>query len=159
MGVLEKLSRFIAGGEVAARFDAVEALTQCYRECTQRARRLARHAESAPHEFSASALRELAAAEAAQADRLQDALRAAGAAVPTVPDPSALPGALNLWGRLVQDLEAHRDSTRRYRELAVHFAESLPATAGLFDDLSREDALHGERLRGLIARADPQALN
>jgi hypothetical protein len=159
MRVLGKLSRFMAGGEVAARYAAVEALTQCYIECTQRARRLARHAELAPHEFSAEALKELAVAEEGQAGRLRDALHAAEAEVPNVPDPYPLPGALNLWGRLVQDLEAHRLSARRLRELAVHFAESLPTTAALFDELCGEESTHGERLRGLIARADPQALD
>ena len=159
MGVLDKLSRLIAGGEATARYAAVEALAQCYLECTQRARRLARHAELAPHAFSAEALTELAAAEEAQAGRLRDALRAAEAEVPNVPDPPPLPGALNLWGRLVQDLEAHRLSARRLRELAVHFAESLPTTAALFDELCHEESVHCERLRALIARADPQALD
>ncbi len=159
MGVLEKLSRLMAGGEVAARYDAVEALTHCYIDCTQRALRLARHAELAPHEYSAEALKELAAAEEAQAARLHDALGAAGAEVPSVPGPPPLPGALNLWGRLVQDLEAHRASARRLRELAVHFAESLPTTAALFDELCCEESTHCERLRTLIARADPQALD
>ncbi len=149
----------MAGGDVAARYDAIEALTQCYIECTQRARRLARHAELAPHAYSAAALTDLATAEAAQAQRLLDALRAANAEVPDVAGPPPLPGALNLWGRLVQDLEAHRLSARRLRELAVHFAENLPTTATLFDELCREESTHCERLRTLIARADPQALD
>ena len=59
----------------------------------------------------------------------------------------------------MQDLEAHRLSARRLRELAVHFAESLPTTAALFDELCREEVTHCERLRTLIARADPQALD
>jgi hypothetical protein len=149
----------MAGGEVAARHDAVAALTDCYFGCTQRALRLARHAERAPQEFSAAALKELSLAEDTQAGRLRDALRAADAEIPNVPEPPPLPGALSLWGRLVQDLEAHRDSARRLRELAVHFAESLPTTAALFDELCREESLHCERLRALIARADPQALD
>jgi rubrerythrin len=45
------------------------------------------------------------------------------------------------------------------RELAGHFAETLPSTAALFDDLCREETTHCERLRALIARADPQALD
>lgn len=159
MGVLEKLSRLMAGGAATARHAAVEALTTCYIECTQRAQRLARHAELAPNEFSAAALKELAGAEEAQAARLRGALLAAEAPVPSVPGAPPLPGALNLWGRLVQDLEAHRLSARRLRELAVHFAESLPTTAALFDELCGEESIHCERLRGLIARADPQALN
>ena len=159
MGMLDKFSRLMAGGEVAVRHDAIEALTQCYVACAQRARRLARHAEFAPHEYSAEALKELAAAEDTQARRLRDALHAADAALPSLPDAPPLTGALNLWGRLVQDLEAHRASARRLRELAVHFADSLPSTAALFDELCREDSIHCERLRTLIARADPQALD
>jgi len=159
MGVLDRLSRFVAGSETVARRAAIAALSQSYVECTQRARRLLSHAELAPHEFSAQALKELAAADDAQAARLRDALRAAEAEVPTVADPAPLPGALNLWGRLVQDLEAHRTATQRLRELAGHFAESLPTTATLFDELRHEESMHAERLRSLIARADPQALD
>jgi hypothetical protein len=159
MGVLHKLSRLVAGSALAARYDAVDALTHCYVECVQRARRLAGHADLAPHAYSAEALRELAEAEDTQAGRVRDALHAVGAEVPNLPDAPPLSGAPNLWGRLVQDLEAHRTSARRLRELAVHFAESLPTTAALFDELCREESTHCERLRTLIARADPQALD
>jgi hypothetical protein len=159
MGVLDKLSRLVAGSTVAPRYAAVDALSRCYVECAQRARGLALHADLAPHAYSAEALRELAAAEDTQAGRLRDALRAAGAEAPDLPDMPPLPGALKRWGRLVQDLETHRSSARRLRELAVHFADSLPATAALFDELCREESVHCERLRTLIARADPQALD
>jgi hypothetical protein len=159
MSVLDKLSRLVVGTEVSAKRDAIEALRPCYVDCVQRARRLAHHAEFAPHAYSAEALKALAAAEEVQAGRLRDALRAAGAEVPNVAEPSPLPGALNLWARLVQDLEAHRASARRLRELVVHFAESLPVTAALFDELCNEESIHCERLRTLIARADPQALD
>jgi len=159
MGVLDRLSRLVAGSEAAARYDAIGALGQCYVECTQRARRMAHHADLAPHEYSAEALKELAAADNAQAERVRDALQAVAAKVPTVPDLPPLAGARNLWGRLVHDLDAHRASTQRLRELAVHFAERLPTTAALFDQLYHEEAMHSERLRALIARADPQALD
>jgi hypothetical protein len=113
----------------------------------------------APQAQGTVGLAELAAAEANQAERLRHALRAAGHAVSTAPAVSLPPGALNHWARLVQDLEAHRTSTLGLRELAVHFAETLPDTAALFDELCREEHVHCERLRGLIARADPQALD
>src|SRR5689334_15512977 len=112
MGVLEKLSRLVVGGEVAAKRDAVEALRECYIGCVQRARRFAQLAGVAPQEYSIEALKQLAAAEEAQAGRLLDALRAAGAEVPGVADGPPAPGALNHWGRLVQSLEAHRLSAR-----------------------------------------------
>lgn len=159
MGVMEKLSRLVVGGVAAASHDAVDALSQCYVEGVKRARQLARHAEMAPQGYSTDALKELAAAEEKQTERLRAALRAAGATVPAVPTAALPPGALNHWGRLLQDLEAHRASARRLRELAVQFAEILPTTAELFDELCREESIHCERLRTLIARADPQALN
>lgn len=159
MGVLGKLSRLIAGPDAAARHDAISALSECYSAFTQRAQRFAEHAALAPHAYSAEALKGLATSEKAQAARLRDALQAAGAPVPHVADAQSPPGALNLWGRLVQDLEVHRAAVRRLRELAVHFSQSLPATAALFDELCREESIHCERLRALIARADPQALD
>jgi hypothetical protein len=159
MGMLEKLSRLVIGSQVAVIHDATEVLQECYVGCVQRARQLSRHTDMAPQEYAAEGLRELTAAEEKQAERLRDALRAADAALPTPPTEPLPAGALNHWARLVQDLEAHRTSARRLRELAVHFAESLPSTAHLFDELCREEADHCERLRTLIARADPQALD
>jgi hypothetical protein len=159
MSMLDRISRLVAGSSVATVHDAAAALRACYVDGVARARQLRRHAEMAPQAQSVEGLTELAAAEEAQAERLRDALRAAGQALPTVSSAAPGSGALNHWARLVQDLEAHRTSARRLRELAVHFAETLPDTATLFDDLCREEQLHCERLRGLIARADPQALD
>lgn len=159
MSMLEKLSRLVVGTEAGAVHDATDMLTRCYIDYIKRARQLSRHAEMAPQAYGTQGLRDLAAAEEAQAERLREALRAIGAPIPPVPDESLPPGALNHWSRLVQDLEAHRASARRLRELAVHFAETLPATAQLFDALCREEFAHAERLRTLIARADPQALD
>jgi hypothetical protein len=158
MGVLEKLSRLV-GSSTAVMQDITQALGESYVGCSGRARQLRRHAEIAPQEYSAEALKELATAEEAQAERLREALRVAGEAVPAVRAEPPPAGALNHWGRLVQDLEAHRLSARRLRELAVHFAEALPTTAQLFDELCREEVAHCERLRGLIARSDPHALD
>jgi hypothetical protein len=159
MGMLEKLSRFVVGGEGAVVHDAAAVLQACYVGGVQRARQLGQHAEMAPQAYATEGLQNLVAAEEKQTERLRDALRAANAPVPTVPTESLPPGAQNHWARLVQDLEAHRTSARRLRELAVHFAESLPSTAELLDQLCREEMDHCERLRTLIARADPQALD
>jgi hypothetical protein len=113
----------------------------------------------APQLQSAEALKQLAAAEEDQRDRLRQAIEAAGTPVPPVA-PEPLPrGALNHWARLVEDLEDHRSAVQCFRELAIRFAESFPKTAGLFDRLCREEAAHCEDLRALIARADPQALD
>jgi hypothetical protein len=159
MGMLEKLSRFVVGGQAGVVHDATAILQACYVGGVQRARQLGRHAEMAPQAYATDGLQDLATAEEKQTERLRDALRAANAPVPTVPTESLPPGALNHWARLIQDLEAHRASARQLRELTVHFAESLPSTAELFDQLCREEMDHCERLRTLIARADPQALD
>jgi hypothetical protein len=159
MGVLDKLSRLVVGGVAAASRDAVAALSSCYVECVRRARQLTRHAHMAPQPYSAEGLRELAAAEDRQAEALHQALLAAQAAIPSVALESPPADALNHWGRLVRDLEAHRSSVRRLRELAVHFAETLPHTAALFDELCTAETIHCQRIRELIVRADPQALD
>jgi hypothetical protein len=158
MSMLDKLSRWV-GGSSAAAHAATAALTECYVDCLTRARQLAQHAEMAPQDYSTAALNELAAAEEAQAQRLRQALQAVEAEIPAARNGALPAGALNHWARLVQDLEAHRRSMRRLRELAIHFAETFPSTAQLFDDMCREESTHCERLRTLIARADPQALD
>jgi hypothetical protein len=157
MGVLDRISRLVTGGTTAS--SATRAVRDAYVECVKRARQLTRHAEMAPQSYSTEVLQELAAAEERQAWRLQEALRAAGELPPTVPADTLPGGALNHWGRLVQDLNLHRASAQRLRELTIHFAETLPATAALLDELCCEEVLHCERLRALIARADPQALD
>jgi hypothetical protein len=159
MGVLEKLSHLVVGERASASRRAGAALQECYCDCVRRAGRLAQHAELAPQAFSLESLKDLAAAEEKQAQRLRDALRAANEQVPAVPNEPSPAGALSHWGRLVQDLEAHRASVQRLRELTMHFAEELPNTAQLFDELCREESVHCEYLRNLIARADPQALD
>ncbi|HUI27984.1 MAG TPA: hypothetical protein VL403_18020, partial [Candidatus Kryptonia bacterium] len=136
--MLEKLTRLVVGGQAGVVHDATAALQECFVACTQRVQQLGRHAEMAPQEYAAAGLHALAAAEEKQAERLRDALRAAGVAPVAPASESPTMGALNHWARLVHDLEAHRVSARRLRELAVHFAESLPNTAALFDELCRE---------------------
>jgi hypothetical protein len=159
MGVLDTLSRWVIRGTAAVQRDATAALARSYSDCAQRARQLHRHSEMAPHTYSAEALAELASAEESLAQRWREGLEAVGAPLPTIGAEPPQRGALNHWGRLVQDLEAHRAAVQRLRELAVHFAEELPATSTLFDEACHEESVHCERLRTLIARADPQALD
>jgi hypothetical protein len=159
MGVFDKLSRLVIGGSGVATEEVAPALARSYLDCARRTAQLLRHAEMAPQQQSAETLKQLAAAEEEQRDRLRRALEATGAPVPAAtPDPVPR-GALNHWARVVQDLEAHRGAVQCYRELAIRFADSFPKTAELFDGLCREEAAHCEVLRALIARADPQALD
>ena len=159
MGVLERLSRVFVSATTKATQDATAGVRENYLACVERGHQLRRHAELAPQAQAAEGLAALAAAEEQQAARLREALRALGENPPTFSGTSQPHGALNHWGRLVHDLEAHRLAARRLRELATHFAESQPETAQLFDTLCREEMGHCEQLRELIARADPQALD
>jgi len=66
---------------------------------------------------------------------------------------------LNHWARLVSCLDAHRATVEMLREAARTCGDELPATAALFEEWRDIEVMHCERLRALIARADPQALN
>ena len=159
MGLMGKLTRVLIGDAEGEVEETIPRLREMYYRSVQRARQLARHAEMAPHEAGQRSLTELAAEEQDQAERLRrKVLELGGFAgdVQQAPEPT---GTLNYWGRLVRDLEAHRDAIRRLIELATELSENQPETADFLRNLAREEELHAERLRALIARSDPQALN
>jgi phage shock protein A len=159
MGMFNRLSLLVIGGSAGATEQLTVALQQSYLDCARRAAQLLRHAEMAPQSQSTEMLKRLAADEEEQRRRLQQAIEATGTPVPAVATERPAREALNHWARLVQDLEAHQAAVQRFRELVTHFTELSPKTAGLFDMLCREEAVHCEDLRALIARADPHALD
>jgi hypothetical protein len=59
----------------------------------------------------------------------------------------------------VANLEAHRAAVQQYRDLATRLTEPAPRTAAVFERLSAAQAGICGRLRALIARADPQAID
>lgn len=94
----------------------------------------------------------------AQAKRIQAllverqlALPEAGSAV-AVAQPSH-------WARLVQDLEQLREVRRQLLDAYARLNEVDPALAGELEDCGHRVEGQLQRLRSLIARADPQALN
>ena len=155
--MLQRLGRFVVGGSGATK-DAATALRQTYVDAFERLALLELHTELAPQEYSRQALASLAAATRQQIDRIRGLLRQRGVGLPSLQTANRSTS-LNHWARLVQDLELHRGSTRRLRELCVHLADADEEVSTFFDDLSQEDYHSCERLRGLIARADPQALD
>lgn len=159
MGVRDTLSRLLAGDATTASREATAALVLSYIDCVRRTAQLERHADMAPQQCSMQALKNLASADAQLCERLRDAVEAAGAAVPPVAPEPPPRGALNHWARLIHDLEAHRLAVQQFRELGLRLAPGFAQTAALFESLCRAEAIHCEDLRGLIARADPQALN
>jgi hypothetical protein len=136
-----------------------EALGMLYRGFTERAQQLERHAGAAPTAQAESALRGLAAEDESMASRLRGAIQTAGFPVPVALPPPSTPEGPSHWARLTNDLELHRQAFRRLREAAIEAAADRPQLQALLEALGYEEQRHAERLRGLIARADPQALN
>lgn len=155
VGVLQTLARLVA--EPAG--DPYAALQEAYVGLVTRAGWLARNAERAPQALSRDALQRLSVAETAMAERVAAVLRGAGRIVSAPTDTPRPAGGLNHWRRLVQTLDAHRAAERDTREFCVQFAETHPTVVALFDELCRTERSHVIALRGLIARADPLALD
>lgn len=139
--------------------EALPELQQAHAGLVQRAEQLRRHAQLGPNQLSCIELARLADEEEAEAQRVAQAVVALGGAASASPAQTPAAGSLNHWGRLVQDLEGHRAAAKRLREDAFHFAETLPEAAALFEQLCHAEERHALRLRDLIARTDPHALN
>ncbi len=147
------------GDRVVITREAIPELRAVRAALLRRARCMRLHAEQAPNELSRAELARLADEDDAEADRVAAALTALGSQLITPEKPLPPADACNHWGRLVEDLQAHRSAVRRMREDAIHFAETMPEAASLFDRLCAAEQAHALRLRDLIARADPHALN
>jgi hypothetical protein len=158
MGTLQKLGRYVVGGRDAI-VDPSVVLREIYGNVRERVQRLRLHAELAPQEHGRQGLSTLAADAGETLEELRAALRERGVGLVPETKPRTEEASLNHWGRLVKDLEDHRASSRRLRELAMHLDDSHPAVAVFLNRLCNEDVRSCERLRDLIARADPQALD
>jgi hypothetical protein len=152
------LARFVGGDSHGSGEESIPHLQKTYVGLLQRSAQMRQHAEAAPNQLNQDELKRLAAEDEARARRVAEALASAGAASTAAPE---LPrtGAPNHWARLVQDLEAHRAAVRLLREQSIQLADSSPETAALLAELCVQEDQHAIRLRDLIARTDPQALN
>jgi hypothetical protein len=155
---LQRLGR-LGGGEAIEEEGFLRALQGSYANCALRAGLLKSHADLAPQEYSTRALQDLAADEEQQRERLAGVLRERGLQLPSTTTAGAGTAVTNHWGRLVQDLELHRAAVRELQEFSMRFDTATEGGGPLFRDLSVEEAEHCQRLRALIARADPQALD
>ncbi len=134
------------------------ALAVSYTTSRRRAAQLREHARIAPQKPAVESLQSMAADEDRQCEELKNEILVLGG---SVVDPETRPvdfGGINHWRRLVADLEAHRNAALRYKTLATTFALS-PSTAEFFERLSTEEFVHSERLRDLLAWADPHAVD
>ncbi|MCK6554461.1 hypothetical protein L6Q96_07750 [Candidatus Binatia bacterium] len=138
--------------------DGSSALAAAYWTCLLRADRLRADARRAPAPGSREELLALAGAETELAERLRESVGGIASASPPAA-PEHFPPGRNHWARLVNHLEAHRAAAHRYREMATRLTERSPAKAAIFERLGGAQAGICRRLRSLIARADPQAID
>lgn len=135
------------------------ALRDLLRGFLDRAARLELTAERAPSEASEAELRRLAADHRRTGELVRQALLDRAASVPG--DSIAAPPAVGVshWARSVEDLAVMQRGHAELLDAAATLGEGHPELAPLFDALIRATAEHITRLRGQIARADPQARN
>jgi hypothetical protein len=118
---------------------------------------LTRCADLAPTPTFEADVRPLAEKAATTLERLRTVLREYGPTPPAAGAPRV--DGHNHWARLLQALEQHREVRQRLRELAIAGEDSDPQLSRSLFDIGRDVEDVAERLRDLIAHADPQALN
>lgn len=159
MSFLQRLGRFVTGG-IDATKDATAVLRDTYADAVRRLQLVERHAVLAPQDYSRKGLELVAESARRQVEVVRAELRRRSAELPLELAADTAPAAAtNHWGRLLQDLELHRGAAQRLRELAFHFAEVDADLSKVLEELCQENLRSCERLRELIARADPQALD
>jgi hypothetical protein len=121
--------------------------------------RLSRVAELAPTPVLQSDVLPVVAKAQAVAQRVRDVLRDFGPVPASARRLRAEPDGQNHWARLLQALEQHREVRQRLREVSIAIEDTNPPLSQALAEIGREQDAVVERLRDLIARADPQALN
>lgn len=116
------------------------------------------HAQMAPTVSLEEEMGKLGNDIGAQAERIGTLLAQRQLVRPAAGEPEGV-AQPNHWARLVQDLEGLREVRRLLLDAYARLNEVDPPLASELEDCSRrvEDSLH--RIRGFVARADPQALN
>lgn len=124
------------------------------------ARDLARHADMAPHEAGARALRAMAGEEEDLARRVLSVLAGSGGPVPLlIEEPPSEGRNLNYWKRLCEDLDAHLRIRNGVELVRRHGAEALPDLTATMEAVARQAERHLRCLRDLIASADSHGLD
>ena len=127
-------------------------------ELREEAHQLEGDAELAPNQSAELALHDLARERAAAADHLARVLGREATLQPADAAPF-VPAGDSQWARLVQDLERLRTVRARLLEVGARLDGSQTELSTAVEDVFRVAESHLGRLRALIARADPQALN
>jgi hypothetical protein len=117
------------------------------------------HAQMAPTAPLEEELSKLGLDVGAQAERIGTLLAQRQLARPAAANESAALTPPSHWARLVYDLEQLRETRRQLLDAYARLNEVEPALAAELEDCGRQVEGHLHRLRSMIARADPQALN
>lgn len=146
------------GGQGAEKGLLQRLLDPIYTTLTALSAQVQAHARLAPTATLEEEVEKLALGIGAQAERIGTMLDGHQLARP---DASAAEVAAqpSHWARLVQDLELLRQARGLLLDAYARLNEVDPSLAAELEDCNRrvDDQLH--RLRSLIARADPQAIN
>jgi len=159
MGVLNRIKGLFLSEEERDAHDLKPQVRRFYVDAMHRAAQLRAQAGTAPHAAGRDGLRQLAESEDEVARRLGKIIHDLGSFagdVTRAPEPI---GALNYWGRLAQALEAHKAAIKDLLDEATLITDSHPQLADELRALARIEDGHGARLRALIAKSDPQALD
>jgi len=124
-------------------------------------RRLRDVAGLAPTAAAETELRSLAQEDEALAAELREQLLAGGSPGPGSgqAEADAPVSGLNHWARLVGVLDQHRATRDLLLSTTARAREIAPDLGVLCERLSHAEETHLTRLRGLVATADPQALD
>jgi hypothetical protein len=121
--------------------------------------RLKRVVELAPTPTAQQDVMPLVAQAEAVMQRVRDMARDFGPVSTFAARLNSEPDGHNHWARLLQALEQHREVRQRLREISIAIEDTNPPLSRALSDIGRDEDRVVERLRDLIARADPQALN
>lgn len=159
MSLLQGLKSLFRSEEERDAHDLLSTVRGFYVDSRHREQQLRHQSEMAPHAAGRDGLLELAGEETEVAERLRQIILGLGSFAGEVNRPAEPLGALNYWGRLAQSLEAHKEAVNALRDEATLITDGLPEVADELRLLARFEESHASRIRGLLAKADPQALN
>ncbi len=156
MGLWERLIGAGPAEEKDARHVLPELLTS-YGAEVRLARQIREHADQAPHQAGAQALRALAQEQDRLAQLLHDEIVALGGEISDQVAPTR--GGKNHWARVVHDLEESQALGRHYNEQAIAWDPELPDVVTLYRTLEQGKNRINALLRDIALRADPHALD
>jgi hypothetical protein len=159
MSFFKRLKAVFDSEEQRDRHDALAEVRRFYTGAMQRQRELERQSALAPHAAGRDGLLALAQEESAVADQFRRLIQGLGSFAGDVPKAPEPIGALNYWARLTQMLEAHRHAVAEMLDEATLLTDGQPELADELRRIAREEMAHGAKLRALIAKSDPQAID